>query len=50
MSYEESVAKELKAWQKKMSKHSITDRVSKAMQNRINRVIPGKIYTAITVI
>ncbi|MDP9230361.1 MAG: EcsC family protein [Bacteroidota bacterium] len=50
MSYEESVEKELKAWQKKMSrKPSITDRVSKAMQNRINRIIPEKIHTAITV-
>ena len=50
MFYEQQAQKELKAWQKKMSsKPSITDRLSKGMQNRINRIIPEKIHKAITV-
>jgi EcsC family protein len=49
MFYEQQAQKELKAWQKKMSsKPSITDRLSKGMQDRINRIIPEKVHSAIT--
>ena len=50
MFYEQQAQKELKAWQKKMiRKPSISDRLSKRMQDRINRIIPEKVHKAITV-
>ena len=50
MFYEQQAQKELKAWQKKMrNKPSIGDRLSKGMQDRINRIIPEKVHRAITV-
>ena len=50
MFYEQQAQKELKTWQKKMSSNpSIGDRLSKGMQNRINRIIPEKVHKAITV-
>ena len=40
---------ELKKWQKKMQrKPSLINRMSKGMQNKINRLIPEKMHTAIT--
>ena len=50
MDYEQQIADELKVWQKKMSrKPSITDRLSKNLQMRMNRIIPEKVHKAITV-
>lgn len=49
MTYEEQIAKDLKAWQKKMvSKPSLFDRVSKRIQTKVNSYIPDKVHTAIT--
>lgn len=50
MTYEQKAFKELKLWQKKMSRRpSFTDNLSKAMQTRVNRIIPEKVHHAITV-
>jgi len=50
MIYELEISKELRAWQKRMGrKPSFTDNLSKAMQNRVNRIIPEKVHKAITV-
>jgi len=50
MFYEQQALKELKTWQKKMSRNSsMVDKLSKAMQNRVNRIIPEKVHRAITV-
>jgi len=49
MFYEQQALKELRAWQKKMSrKPSLTDRLSKGMQTRLNRIIPEKVHRIIT--
>jgi hypothetical protein len=50
MFYEQQAEKEMKAWKKKMSrKPSISDKLSKGMQDKFNRIIPEKIHKAITV-
>lgn len=47
--YEVSVQRELKTWQKKMlGKPTLFNRLSKRLQSRINRIIPEKIHLAIT--
>ena len=49
MQYEQITYNELTAWQKRMSrKPSITDRISKNLQVRMNRIIPEKIHLALT--
>jgi hypothetical protein len=48
-SYEEMALKELKAWQKKMTrKPGMFNRVSKRVQTKINSYIPDKIHKAIS--
>ncbi|EOR95064.1 EcsC protein [Arcticibacter svalbardensis MN12-7] len=48
-SHEEQAYKELHIWQQKMlKKPSITDRLSKNIQGKINNLIPDKIHKAIT--
>src|SRR5678810_1086819 len=48
--YETSVQHELKAWQKKMlHKPGLINRISKRMQDKINKLIPEKVHKAITV-
>jgi EcsC protein family len=48
--YEQTVAKELAAWQKKMlSRPSLLNNLSKRIQTKINTWIPEKIHHAITV-
>jgi hypothetical protein len=48
--YELKASKELKAWQKKMSrKPGLLNRLSKRMQMKVNSYIPEKIHNAITV-
>jgi len=48
-SYEEKILLELVMWQKKMSKMpSLTNRLAKGLQNKVNHVIPDKIHNAIT--
>ncbi|TDT61331.1 EcsC family protein [Fonticella tunisiensis] len=48
--YEEKALEELKYWQKKMSKRpSITGRLTKGVQNKINDLIPEKFHEVITV-
>jgi len=48
--YELQVAKELKAWQKKMSrKPSAINRLSKKVQVKLNSYIPARIHRAVTV-
>lgn len=50
MQYEEQALEELKAWQKKMSrKPGLLNKMSKTVQDRINKVIPEKVHHAITV-
>lgn len=50
ISYEEQAYIELQFWQMKMlKKPSLTDRVSKRIQNKINGIIPEKVHHAITV-
>ncbi len=47
--YEQQVLRELRSWQKKMSrKPSILNHLSKSLQVRVNRIIPEKIHRAIT--
>jgi hypothetical protein len=49
MQYEQQVHTELRAWEKKMRrKPSITDRISKNFQVRMNRIIPEKVHQVIT--
>lgn len=49
--YEQSVTHDLKLWQyKMMGKPSLVDRVSRRMQNRINKIIPEKVHAAITTV
>lgn len=48
--YEQTVAKELTAWQKKMlSRPSLLNNLSKKIQTKINTWIPEKVHNAITV-
>jgi uncharacterized protein (DUF697 family) len=47
--YNETAEKEMKLWQQKMSKKpTFFSRVSKKMQNRVNRIIPEKVHEVIT--
>jgi hypothetical protein len=49
ISYNQQAQEELVRWQKRMQqKPSFLNRLSKQTQNRINRVIPEKVHTAIT--
>jgi hypothetical protein len=49
-SYEEKALKEMKSWQKKMSrKPGLFNRLSKRMQTKLNSYIPDKIHKAIAV-
>jgi len=49
MNYEQTVFKELQAWQKKVSgRPSFVDRLSKRMQVKMNSYIPDKVHSAIT--
>lgn len=48
-SYETQAYKELKSWQKKMlSNPSLLNRLSKRMQDKINRLLPEKLHKALT--
>ncbi|NLI93240.1 MAG: EcsC family protein [Peptococcaceae bacterium] len=47
--YEQKILKELKAWQKKMTrKPTFTDKVAKNIQTRVNHLIPQKAHAIIT--
>lgn len=49
MVYEQQVMQDLSAWQKKMlRKPSLTNRLAKRVQTKMNDLIPGKIHQAIT--
>jgi hypothetical protein len=49
MTYEEQARKELRIWQKKMSRNpSLLDKLSKRMQVKMNSYIPEKVHQAIT--
>ena len=49
MEYQQIAEKELKAWQRKMSRRpSIMNKVSKKVQVKLNSYIPEKIHTALT--
>lgn len=49
ISYDQQAQEELARWQKRMQqKPSFLNRLSRRTQNRINRVIPEKVHTAIT--
>lgn len=49
MPYDPVIAAELHAWQYKMTKQpSLAGHLSKAIQNRVNRIIPERVHTAIT--
>ncbi|RPE08423.1 EcsC family protein [Chitinophaga lutea] len=49
MMHEQRMRAELEIWRYKMQKRpSITDRLSKAVQGRINRIIPDKVHSAVT--
>jgi hypothetical protein len=49
--YEKQVIRDLKVWQKKVSrKPSIIDRLSKRMQTKMNSYIPEKVHKAITAV
>ncbi len=48
-SYHDQILPELTAWQKQMQRNpSVLNAVAKKVQDRINRVIPEKVHTAIT--
>ncbi len=48
--YQTRISEELKAWQKKMCRRpSYAGRISKAIQDKINSLIPAKVHKAITV-
>ncbi|MGX5818973.1 EcsC family protein [Chitinophaga lutea] len=50
MLYEQRIRAELETWKFRMRRPpSLTDRLSKSVQGRINRLIPDKVHTAITV-
>ena len=47
--YEQNALRELKLWQKRMSsKPSLTNRLSKSVQKKLNSYIPEKVHSAIT--
>jgi len=47
--YERKMADELKQWQKKISRRpSLTNRITRSLQQRVNKVIPEKVHQAIT--
>jgi hypothetical protein len=47
--YEEKILFELVMWQKKMTKTpSLTERLTKGLQNKVNNVIPEKVHNVIT--
>ncbi len=47
--YQQTIIEELKQWQNKMlAKPSLTNRISAAVQKKINGVIPKKVHNAIT--
>ncbi|NIJ53665.1 EcsC family protein [Dyadobacter arcticus] len=47
--YEEKVTQDLLKWQQKMQKNpNLVDRTSKAVQDKINSIIPDKVHQAIT--
>lgn len=49
MTYEEQIAQELKAWQKKMdSNPSLLDKLSKRVQTKVNSYLPEKFHKAVT--
>ena len=49
MQYEQVAYRELQLWQRKMNrKPSITDRISKSIQVRMNNIIPEKVHRIIT--
>jgi hypothetical protein len=49
MSYEQQVLAELQTWQTRMSRSpSLGDALSKAVQTKVNRMIPEKVHRAIT--
>ena len=50
ISYEEQVEQELAAWQQEMQKGpSLTNRVAKSLQDKINKLIPEKVHKVFTV-
>lgn len=50
IAYQKKIDAELKAWQKKMCRRpSYAGRLSKAVQDKINSLIPAKVHKAITV-
>lgn len=47
--YEKSILREIKSWQKKMQhKTTITERLSKRLQQKVNKIIPEKVHSVIT--
>ena len=47
--YEDKILHELKIWQRKMTrKPSITNRLTKGLQYKVNNIIPEKVHNAIT--
>lgn len=47
--YEQLILKELRAWQREMArKPSLLDRMAKGVQNKTNRLIPGKVHEILT--
>ena len=47
--YQKEIESELKAWQTKMCRRSsVAGRLSKSLQDKINRLIPAKVHAAIT--
>jgi hypothetical protein len=48
--YEKTVSKELVRWQKKMKQRpSLFNKLSKNLQTRVNKIIPGKVHQVLTV-
>mgnify|MGYP005841709151 CR=1 FL=1 len=48
-SYEESVLRQLSIWQRKMEKKpSLTSRITKGLQKRINSLVPEKVHVVVT--
>ena len=47
--YERKIFRELEQWQKKITrKPSLTNRVARSVQMRVNKIIPEKAHQAIT--
>jgi hypothetical protein len=50
MPYDPVIAAQLQAWQYKMTRQpSLSGRISKSIQNRVNRIIPEKVHAAVTI-